>query len=436
MKPYVRLPKTTEANGPIAVASTGARCYRRDSSWYNCKSILLSNNCLGKKSIGAHRACRKKPPQKLVAGAANHIISIPAPGNVFKQPLQSTMLSSTAIGTGVGLLLLFIGLKKILGIFKAPCDLNLWSKRNPPADYFRGKVVWVVGASQGIGKSLAVRWAISGARLILSSRNRDALLRVKNELLSEHGIRDDDVFILPLDITDNFINIEKAAQSAFQQFNKVDYIVYNVGSSQHAPIEDTSHHVAEKLIQMNLVGQIAVARAVLPLLLTQGHGHHVVIASMAANVPSPGQAVYAATKSALKSYFLTMATELHSRGIDVSVICPGPVDLGEGTQPRKVFGKHGLIEQKNTSKTSKRVSIDMFTKLALRAVYNKVEECWISKHPVLLMGYVMQFFPKLGMSILKKIGPGRVRQFDKGTGTGYDVMKMLHGDASVVNDHS
>lgn len=322
-------------------------------------------------------------------------------------------------------ILLLYTVKKVCDLVRASCDLHLMSRRDPPEDYFFGKVVWVVGASQGIGKALAARWVACGARVILSSRNIDSLSALKKELVSLPGIKDGDVFVLPIDITDGFPQVERTAQLAYQKFGILDYVVYNVGASQHAPVEETSHQVAEQLLGMNFTGQVALARALQPIFLSQGHGHHVVIASMASIVPSPGQAIYSATKSALRSYFLSMAAELHSRGIHVSVICPGPVDVGDSVQMRKVYGRDGLIQQKNTSKSSSRVSVDIFTKLALRAVYNNVDECWISKNPVLLMGYLLRLFPLVGMKVLKKIGPGRVRQFDKGTGTGYDVLNML-----------
>jgi dehydrogenase/reductase SDR family protein 7 len=320
-------------------------------------------------------------------------------------------------------------LKKAATFVLASCDMNLLSKKDPPRGYFNGKVVWIVGATQGLGRALAVTWASQGARLVLSSRNREALERLKGELLGgserEYSMRDEDVTVVPFDITDDFEKVQQAADTAFSSMNGVDYVVYNAGASQHARVEETCHHVAVKLVQLNLIGQMAVSRAILPHLLRQGHGHHVVISSMAAQVPSPGQAVYSAAKSALKSYFLSMETELHDRGIEVSVICPGPVDAGDNGGNRMVYGKDGMMEQKNKSKSRARVSLDMFARMVLRAVYNKINVCMISNHPVLLMGYVMQYAPRIAMKVLRKAGPGRVKQLETGSGTGYDVRAMM-----------
>lgn len=356
-----------------------------------------------------------------------HRITREIPSRVCSSGLQAQTLLNMSPGS-IGLLVLVVYLlKKVYDFIQTACDLHLLGKKDPPKEYFTGAVVWVVGASQGIGKALARQWAQHGARLILSSRKKESLVQLKQELVSTYGIEEGNVFVLPIDITESYKNVENTVHQAHEHFGRIDYVVYNVGASQHAPVEETSHDVAMQLVGMNFLGHVALARAVQSFFLSQGHGHHVVIASMAAVVPSPGQAVYSATKSALRSYFLSMASELDSRGTHVSVICPGPVDVGKDTQPRKVYGKDGLIEQKNTKKSRARVHVDMFTKLALRAVYNKVDECWITKHPVLLMGYLLRLLPRLGMNILKKIGPGRVKQFHTGTGTGYDVMMMLDG---------
>lgn len=342
-------------------------------------------------------------------------------------PVNLPILSAAAAAIAAGVVL--------ANFVVASCDLSLRFRRDPPKRHFEGKVVWIVGASQGLGRALAVTWAARGARLVLSSRNGETLGRLKDQLVRNNAtMRDGDVAIVPFDITDSFDNVQRAADAAFAAFGAgddgrgggIDYVVYNAGASQHARVEDTRHDVAVKLVQMNLMGQMAVARAVLPHLLEQGHGHHVVVASMAALVPSPGQAVYAAAKSAVRAYFLSMATELYARGIRVSVVCPGPVDAGDdGSGSRMVYGCDGLMEQKNKKKSGARVSLDVFTTLTLRAIYHEMDEVMISNHPVLLMGYLTRYLGGFAMWVLKKVGPGRVRQLETGSGTGYDVGNMM-----------
>ena len=193
---------------------------------------------------------------------------------------------------------------------KAYADLTLLSKRRIPANAFSGKVVWIVGASQGLGEALTLYWAAAGARLILSSRSIDKLELVKTACLQHTSA--ENILLLPIDLTGPAHALETAAETAFSAFDGagVDYVVHNAGASQHAAVEETSHEVAISLINLNLLGPIALARATLPLMLQRGSGRHVVVASMSAVVPSPGQSVYAAAKAGLKAYFHSMTSEL------------------------------------------------------------------------------------------------------------------------------
>ncbi|EFN55180.1 hypothetical protein CHLNCDRAFT_134329 [Chlorella variabilis] len=311
---------------------------------------------------------------------------------------------------------------------RADADLTLLSKRAPPPGAWRGKVVWVVGASQGLGEALARHWAAAGAKLILSSRSLEKLqagrggegsgtrrtIAVK-ELCCQH-IREEDVMLLPLDLVGGSEGLEAAASAAFEAF----------GASQHAAAEDTSPEVAATLLRLNLQGPLALARAVLPHMVAQRRGRHVVVASMSAVVPSPGQSVYAAAKSGLRAYFASMASELSDRGVGATVCCPGPLATGLDGKPRVVYGASGLIMQANTGMSKKRVSAGRAAELIARAAYHGLDECWIAYHPVLLLGYLMQYAPWLGMKVLKRVGPARARALRAGK-SGYDMSLLQEG---------
>lgn len=203
-------------------------------------------------------------------------------------------------------------LKKALSFALANCNLKLFEISDPPSNAYAGKVVWIVGASQGLGLALAEHFASQGAKLILSSRSVEKLEAVKLKCLKYIG--ENDVKILPVDITEEYAQVRQKTDMAFQEFEEgIDYIVHNAGASQHAAVEETSHDVAKALVDMNLLGEVSVARASLPHMLQRSKGHHIVIASMAACVPSPGQAMYSAAKSGLKSYFLSMSSEICAR---------------------------------------------------------------------------------------------------------------------------
>ena len=85
------------------------------------------------------------------------------------------------------------------------------------------------------------------------------------------------------------------------------------GASQHAAVEEVSTEVADEMFRLNVLGPIALTRAALPFLLSRRKGRLVVVSSMAAAVPAPGQAVYSGTKIALHGYFATLQSELNDR---------------------------------------------------------------------------------------------------------------------------
>eukprot|EP01025_Chloroclados_australasicus_P003426 TRINITY_DN10806_c0_g1_i1.p3 TRINITY_DN10806_c0_g1~~TRINITY_DN10806_c0_g1_i1.p3 ORF type:complete len:180 (-),score=17.82 TRINITY_DN10806_c0_g1_i1:364-831(-) len=144
---------------------------------------------------------------------------------------------------------------------------------------------------------------------------------------------------------------------------------------------------------------------------------------MAAKVPSPGQAIYAATKSALHGFFNSLQTELADKGISVTMICPGPVASAQTDAKRTVYGPKGLITQDAGSQKGK-VQHQRAVDLIALSVYKRLQEVWIAKHPVLGLGYFMQFVSFVGWKILNKFGPARAKALASGK-SGYDVSSIM-----------
>ena len=115
-----------------------------------------------------------------------------------------------------------------------------------------------------------------------------------------------------------------------------------------------------------------------------------------------------------------------STTVGATVCCPGPLATGGSSgNPRLVYGAQGLIQQASAGMSKNRVSVTRAAELIAAAAFYKLDEVWIAFHPVLLIGYIMQYLPVFGMKVMKKIGPGRVVQLRDGSGSGYDVAKML-----------
>jgi len=129
---------------------------------------------------------------------------------------------------------------------------------------FKDKVVWITGASSGIGEALAEEFAQLGARLILSSRRQAELERVKAKL----KMSNDDCLVLPLDL-EQYQEMEGKVEKALLHFDRIDYLVNNGGISQRSLILDTKMEVYKRLMDIDYLGTVALSKAVLPVFVNQ-----------------------------------------------------------------------------------------------------------------------------------------------------------------------
>lgn len=132
-----------------------------------------------------------------------------------------------------------------------------------PADKLSGKVIWITGASSGIGESLAYRAALSGAKLVLSGTNDQALHAVRNKCLSlmSEG-KPSRVLILVFNMKDLSCHASQVAQ-VIQHFGRIDILVNNAGRSQRAMFHEVDIGVDQEMFQINVIGLINLSRLVL-----------------------------------------------------------------------------------------------------------------------------------------------------------------------------
>lgn len=183
------------------------------------------------------------------------------------------------------------------------------------------KTVWITGASAGIGEALAVRFAQDGARLVLSARRESELERVAG-LCREAGLPAEQVLVLPLDVTD-WESLPGAVQAVLDHFGVINLLINNAGVSQRSLCKDTDMAVYQKLMDVDVMGQIALTKAVLPHMLERGAGHLAVTASVAGKVGAPLRTGYCAAKHAVMGFFDALRAEVEGQGVDVSTIVPG-----------------------------------------------------------------------------------------------------------------
>ncbi|MEO7335539.1 MAG: SDR family NAD(P)-dependent oxidoreductase [Caldimonas sp.] len=188
---------------------------------------------------------------------------------------------------------------------------------NPRMKDWKGSVVWLVGASTGIGRATASLLHARGARVIVSARNAEALREFEAQHPRSVGLQ--------LDVTDSAA-VQAAATCIVAAHHRIDLAMYCAGH-YHA-MRATAFDLADALRhnQVNYVGALNLLDALLPRLMTQGAGHLSLVASVAGYRGLPNSLAYGPTKAALINLAETLWLDLEPLGIGVSVINPGFVE--------------------------------------------------------------------------------------------------------------
>lgn len=186
---------------------------------------------------------------------------------------------------------------------------------------FDDRVIWITGASSGIGEALALEFAAAQARIVLSARREPELSRVKQRCL-EQGLAEAAVLVLPLDVTD-YDAMPAAARRVIETFGRIDMLINNAGISQRSLCLDTDMAVYRQLMEVDVLGQIALTKQVLPLMVGQGSGHIVVTASVAGKIGAPFRTGYCAAKHAMMGFSDALRAEVARHGVEVTTLTPG-----------------------------------------------------------------------------------------------------------------
>jgi dehydrogenase/reductase SDR family protein 7B len=185
---------------------------------------------------------------------------------------------------------------------------------------FRGKVVWVTGASSGIGEALVYAFAQRGATVIASSNQPEELQRV----LSNCSKQGAEIISAPFDLSDTS-GIKDIVDSQLAKTGTIDFLINLGGISQRATIEETPLWLDRKIMEINYFGTIALTKAVLPYMIRQKSGHILATSSITGRFGFPLRSAYSASKQALHGFFETLHLENKKNNIRATVIIPGRV---------------------------------------------------------------------------------------------------------------
>lgn len=259
--------------------------------------------------------------------------------------------------------------------------------------HFSGKVVWITGASAGIGEALAYELARRGASLVLSARREPLLEQVR-----ERCERAQDHMVLPLDLS-AAATLAEANSSVLERFGHIDILINNSGISQRGTVVETELEVDRRIMEVNYIGTVALTKAVLPSMLARRHGQIVVISSLMGKIGTPLRSAYAASKHALQGFFDCLRAEVHDQGVHVCVISPGYVHT-EIT--KNALTADGSVYDQLGDAQSKAMSPDQFANRCADAIARRVNNKMIGG-PEVWAARLAPFFPRVYDYLVRRI---------------------------------
>jgi dehydrogenase/reductase SDR family protein 7B len=207
-------------------------------------------------------------------------------------------------------------------------------------DIFSDRVIWITGASSGIGEALVYSFVRGGGRVIASSNDPEGLARVIKNCEGLNG----SAVAVPFDLSETS-GIEKLAAEVVSREGRVDMLLNVGGVSQRALIMETPLWLDRKIMEINYFGTIALTKAVLPYMISNGGGHIAATSSITGRFGFPLRSAYSASKHALHGFFETLLIEHKNDNIRVSVLIPGRVKTSISFHALTASGKeHGRMD--------------------------------------------------------------------------------------------
>jgi serine 3-dehydrogenase len=216
----------------------------------------------------------------------------------------------------------------------------------------KDKIVFISGATAGIGQAAARKFAEKGARLVLAARRIDRLEELRKEL-------DTEIYTLQLDIRD-YDAVNEAVLNIPDEFKEIDVLVNNAGLGRGLDkLHQANRESWEDMIDTNIKGLLYLSRSIIPQMVERDKGHIINIGSIAGHEVYPGGNVYCATKHAVDAITKGMRLDLIESQVRVSTVDPGLVETefsevrfyGDKERAKKVYQGYTPLEPDDVADT-------------------------------------------------------------------------------------
>lgn len=257
------------------------------------------------------------------------------------------------------------------------------------------QVVWLTGASSGIGEALAYALAKEGAKLVISARREEELQRVA----AQCKLPADKILVLPMDLTDESTFAVKKAE-VLQKFGRIDILINNGGVSQRSLARETPVSVDRKIMEVNFFGTVALTKEVLPDFLKQKSGLFVVVSSAVGKFGSPWRSGYSASKHALHGFFDSLRSEEYNNGVRVLIVCPGFIHTNVSVNALTGTGqKLGTMDPA----TAAGISPEECARQIINAIKSGKEEILVAGFKEKFAVWAKRFFPGLFSRVIGRM---------------------------------
>lgn len=261
---------------------------------------------------------------------------------------------------------------------------------------FKNRLVWITGASSGIGKQIALQLAHEGAKLILSTHNADELRPVAAECRNYTSFCEELVFNLA-----NPAEVQQVAESTTAKHPDIYCLINNGGISQRALAIDTPMELTRKIMEIDFFSYVIISKAVAQNMVRNHEGFIAATSSISGKFGFPQRSAYASAKHAVQGYFETLRAELKPYNVSVTILYPGRIRTNISLHAIDSRGnEHGKMDPGQNNG----LAPEICAKRYINAIKKRRPEKLIGKIELLPV-YLKRFFPRLFFRIVTKINP-------------------------------
>lgn len=258
----------------------------------------------------------------------------------------------------------------------------------------KDKVVWLTGASSGIGEAIAYALAKENCKIVLSARRVEELKRVRKNI----NLPDENILILPIDL-EKYNHVNDWVKKVMNKFNRIDVLINNGGVSQEGSVLSTTAEVEQKIMNINYFGNVALAKAVASIMQQQKNGKIAVTTSIIGKFGLPNLSTYAASKHALYGFYDSFRLELKKDNVTVLLVAPGFINTNVTLNAVTADGsKHN----KNSPAQENGMKTDVFAKKFIKALKSNKNHKYIGKKELLSIPF-KTLFPNIFYNLMFKM---------------------------------